>query len=168
MRGGEQDASLASYQQAWELTNSTNLAVKLINNLDQLDRQREALLFLRQWVEASPEDSRVHLAGAMVYQQRNLPTQAMALYEKVYLVAPDNVIALNNLAWLYQDDNPDRALELSRRAAELAPENADVLDTYGFILLQRGDRQQALEMLQKASSLAPDNASITEHLNAAQ
>ena len=71
---------------------------------------------------------------------------------------------LNNLAWIYQDSQPARALELAARAAELFPENADILDTYGWILLKQNQREQAIQMLERALELAPDSESIAEHL----
>ena len=77
-------------------------------------------------------------------------------------------MALNNLAWLYQDSEPERSIELATRAAELYPDNADVLDTYGWILLKQNDREHATQVLERALELAPESTAIAEHLEQAR
>ncbi|MDY6930003.1 MAG: hypothetical protein SWN10_23370, partial [Pseudomonadota bacterium] len=71
---------------------------------------------------------------------------------------------LNNLAWLLREDDSARALELANRASEFAPDNAAVLDTYGWILHLSGKHIEAKEVIAKALAIAPDNAEIRAHL----
>ena len=61
-----------------------------------------------------------------------------------------NVIALNNLAYLLARDNPDEAVKLAQQAVELAPENADVQDTLGWVYYRKGLYSAALPYLQAA------------------
>ena len=77
---------------------------------------------------------------------------------------PDNVLALNNLAFLYSQQNDPRALELAKKAYEKAPESAAILDTYGYILIKQGQPKEGLPILEKAASLAPKANDIQFHL----
>ena len=49
-----------------------------------------------------------------------------------------------------------------------APNSASSLDTYGWILLDRGQAKQAVDVLKRASALAAENQDISYHLAAAQ
>ena len=85
-------------------------------------------------------------------------------YEQVISRQPNNVAALNNLAWLLRENDSTRAMELAGRARDLAPDNAAVLDTYGWILHLSGNHSEAKKVLRKALQLAPDNVEIKAHL----
>ncbi|MCH8506991.1 MAG: tetratricopeptide repeat protein, partial [Ectothiorhodospiraceae bacterium] len=81
--------------------------------------------------------------------------------------ARPNAARKNNLAWGYSQIGDDRALPTAREAYELAPDNAAVMDTLGWIELKEGNAQRAVELLSEASSKAPDNAEIRYHYGAA-
>ena len=62
--------------------------------------------------------------------------EAMAQWFERMLGAQNaNPVVLNNLAWLYHEAEDARALPTARRAYELAPEQPEIMDTYGWILL---------------------------------
>ena len=91
---------------------------------------------------------------------------ALRRYEK--LADSGNPIALNNLAWLYNERGDARAVEVARRAAEVAPDNPDVLDTLGWVLVQQGgDPEEAVRMLRRSAELNPENPSVQYHLGVA-
>ena len=54
---------------------------------------------------------------------------ALQSFEQAIEKNGNNVIALNNAAWLMKESNPKKARELIDRALEIAPGNADVRDT---------------------------------------
>ncbi|NWO07967.1 MAG: tetratricopeptide repeat protein [Alteromonadaceae bacterium] len=89
-------------------------------------------------------------------------------YQRVLEHQPDNITALNNLAWLLKDTNANEALAMIRQAGELAPNNALVADTHGWILHLTGDHSGAVTVLEKALALAPDNEEIAHHLEQAR
>ncbi len=158
------NAALESFQRAWSMQKSTSTGIKLHQTLSALERPQDAAQLLEEWLEATPEDGAANLLKAMTLQQEGQDAQAIDHYEIAIQTQPDNMILLNNLAWLYQDSQPARALELAARAAELFPEIPDVLDTYGWILHKQGNSQLAIETLQKALELSPDSEAIAEHL----
>jgi len=121
---------------------------------------------LTEWLAQHPQDAMVRLTLAEHYQQAGNRRAAIAEYEQATQVWP-GAPALNNLAWLYYETQDPRALDLARRAYEAAPENADISDTYGWILLESGKMEEALVILEAAAKAAPGVAEIQYHYAAA-
>jgi Tfp pilus assembly protein PilF len=61
-------------------------------------------------------------------------------------------MALNNLAWLYQQAHDPRAEPTAKRAFELAPNVSAIADTYGWILVEAGRSAEALPILERAAN----------------
>ena len=57
-----------------------------------------------------------------------------------------------------------KAREFAERAVSIAPGNASIADTLGWILLAQGDTEKALNQLQAASAALPGNPDIRYHL----
>jgi Flp pilus assembly protein TadD len=72
---------------------------------------------------------------------------------------------LNNLAWILRDEPNEEAVALANRAANLAPGNPAVLDTYGWVLFRAGYVDDAREVLEEALALDPGNTDIEQHLS---
>jgi Tfp pilus assembly protein PilF len=90
--------------------------------------------------------------------------QAIAHYETSLKQNPKNLLALNNLAWLYQQSHDPRAASTAEQAYKLQPDNPAVADTLGWILIERGDVKRGLELTRKALAKAPEAAEIRYHL----
>ncbi len=103
---------------------------------------------------------------ALVLNETGRYAQAAALYRRVLSMAPGYFPAMNNLAYYYagRGGNPALGLYLAARANALAPNDANVLDTYGFALLKNGKASEALKSLERSYSLLPSNPSIVYHL----
>src|SRR5206468_11377315 len=76
---------------------------------------------------------------------------------------PNDAVALNNLAWIYQVRGDKRARQTAHRAYMIAPTPASG-DTLGWILVSDGEAAKALPVLQGAAVARPDNASVKYHL----
>jgi Flp pilus assembly protein TadD len=70
------------------------------------------------------------------------------------------------MAWIHavQGRNLDEAIVLARRARDLAPDAAGVLDTLGFVHYRRAEYDKAEPALRRAAELASGNATIHYHL----
>lgn len=96
------------------------------------DRQAEQA---RAWIEAclaeEPDAPLLLLQRAELLALRNDLAGAAADYERVLAAEPRNVIALNNLAWIWAADprTADQALELVARATREVGLTGDLLDT---------------------------------------
>ena len=150
---------------AWQKYPSDSAAEKLYKVLGALGDSDSQGKHLSNWLEVLPSSSLATLYQAIVYQQTMQKTKAALAYEKVLEKQPENVMALNNLGWIYFEKNDDRSVPTLKKAAELAPSNAAVLDSYGWVLASTGQREEGLKYLQKAHKLAPDEAEIKAHLD---
>lgn len=152
------------YEQAFAINKSGLLMTKLHTSLRQSGKEKEASSRLAQWLKENPSDSstRMYLAGTYLAEKQN--KAAIEQYQTVLLQDPKYVPALNNLAWLYQQEKDPRALEVAEKANLLVPDNSAILDTLGWILIEKGDTTRGLPILQKATTLAPEAAEIRYHL----
>lgn len=121
---------------------------------------------LSDWLKEHPDDAAVRLAYASTLHQSGKRAQAVNEYEQVLKAQPGSVLALNNLAWLYFEDGDARAVELAERAYDRAPERAEIIDTYGWLLIKNGRLEQGLSLLEKAAKRSPENGDIRYHLAA--
>ncbi len=123
----------------------------------------EAESLLQAWLKDHPNDGPIlHQLGSLYVSSGN-DDGAVEMYERLLVESPDDVIALNNLAWLYREAEQDRALELASRAVELAPGHGAVTDTYAMVRYHRGEYSEALAANQKALESAPDNPQLLYH-----
>jgi tetratricopeptide (TPR) repeat protein len=81
----------------------------------------------------------------------------MAQYEEAVKLDSNLAVAKNNLAYLMAEDgkNLDRALDLAQEAKSQLPENANVADTLGWVLLKKGIPEAAIGYLQEAEGGFP-------------
>lgn len=124
-----------------------------------------AAAVLRQWLTAHPKD----IAAAQILASLDISASRLDLAEAelhtVLALQPDNVPALNNLAWIYQKHGDARAGALATRAYMLAP-GPQTADTLGWILTQKGADAAGVALLRSANS-ATANPQIRYHLAAA-
>ena len=97
-----------------------------------------------------------------IYQKNGESEKAKKTYEKILTLSPNSIVALNNLAWLYSEEekDPDKAYELAQQARNQHPDNGAVADTLGWILHKRGDDRRSLALLREAATKIPDNGEI--------
>ncbi|MBT6276401.1 MAG: tetratricopeptide repeat protein, partial [Chromatiales bacterium] len=106
----------------------------------------------------------IRLGLATLQQGGGDKSNAARGYEAILDQAPDNVVALNNLAWVYQEFEDKRAIEYAKRAYQLAGSSPVVADTYGWFLVLDGNLQQGLNVLKRAAEGAPLSMEIRYHL----
>jgi len=120
--------------------------------------------FLNEWLQQLPKSIHANLHKALLLQELGENKQALVHYETILQYQPNQVTSLNNAAWLYFQFADPRAIKLAKKAYNLAPNNANVLDTYGWILFNSGDVNKAREILITANKLAPNDSNISAHL----
>ena len=102
-------------------------------------------------------------------------SQAVEEYERAVREGDQTGVAANNLAWIYAEQNTklDRALQLAESAVKYAPQNPAVLDTLGYVYLQRREYTSAVNVLETAARISAMSqtadardtaASIRKHL----
>ena len=116
-----------------------------------------------KWLRAHPKDAlmRAYL-GERALKKADYKTAAK-YYQALVGLQPENIVFLNNLAWLSGEIGDPRALAYAEKAAQIAPSNASVLDTLGTLQVKKGDVKPGVENLRQAATLAPNHADIRLH-----
>ena len=157
------ELAIKSYLDAWNRRPNEQLGSKLYSLLEQSNKSK-ATEFLEHWLKNNPES-----INALLVASRNLLiagnfNAAIPQMKTIREKAPDNVVNLNNLAWSLQQIKDPQATTIAQEAYALAPDNANVADTYGWILYQNGSIEESRRILQKAAALDPGNTEIQQHL----
>lgn len=132
----------------------------LAEQIYQVNGKVDALVFLEEHLEKFPSHvhARTQLANLLKGSQ---PQKAKEEYKVLLTYAPQNVIALNNLALIaYADNQFDIAEKHIDAAVKIAGNIPDVLDSAATIKLKVGKTSQAIELIKKAHNMAPRNNSI--------
>ena len=129
--------------------------------------EKNTVATLKNWLAENPNDEQASLFLGSLYQQSTDNQQAIEKYEATLKLNPDNVVALNNLVWLYLDSDPDKAVSLARRAHALAPDSPEVMDTLGWVLVQQKNLEEGLAYLEPARKAGGHIPGIRYHYAAA-
>jgi tetratricopeptide (TPR) repeat protein len=100
----------------------------------------------------------LYLRGLVHERAGDIPA-AEADFRAILEMDPENTTALNALGYTLADrtDRYDEAYELIVRAYEQRPDDAAIVDSYGWVLYRLGRLEEALEQLQRAYQLLPDS-----------
>ena len=101
------------------------------------------------------------------YHQLNNKEKTYETYNKILRYDPDNVYVLNNYAYYLSLDNQelDKALEMSAKTIKAEPKNATYLDTYAWVLYKLGRYQEAKKYMDKVFKYDKNpNGANYEHL----
>lgn len=164
----KKDEGIALYLQSWGAKPMETVAEQIFNYYQKAGDKAKAEEFLEKWIAYNPESRTASLMMAVTAQGKKDNEQALTWYEKSVELNPNMPAALNNLAWMYYERKDPRAIEYAKKAYDLAPNTAPIADTYGWILVEKGDLVRGIELLNKAAQLDPDNKEIQEHLKEAQ
>ena len=165
-REGNPQAALREYQSAAAATPSEDLAIKIAAMRHALNAP-DPDASLRAWLQHAPRDEQARVALAQNLQNEGNRGAAMKEYETVLAANPNDLVALNNLAWLKLEAGDDAsALTLARKAYALAQSSPFVADTFGWALVKTGNAADAVPVLRGAHGTAPRDLSI--HLHYAQ
>jgi tetratricopeptide (TPR) repeat protein len=112
-----------------------------------------------QWLMGEARQRRTHdlvMHLADLEEMKHNFHDAEDLYREVLKTQPDNVVAMNNLAWVMAHYKPNtEALELVQRAITIAGPLADLLDTRAKVYLSLGRSAEAIQDLEDAINEAP-------------
>jgi tetratricopeptide (TPR) repeat protein len=98
--------------------------------------------------------------GNLYLETQQYP-KAVEVYRAMIDQAPDDAIALNNLAYVYTDymKDPKKGIPFAERAAEIAPDNseikASILDTLGYAYFLTGEIDRAQLTLDESIRVDP-------------
>jgi len=143
---------------------STDMAARLHGVLrGGAAKAAEADRFAATWSKDRPQDAGFQRYLGDVALRERKPAEAEAKYRQALRVAPNDPLAMNNLAYLLASQKKPGALVLAQKAAELLP-NAAVLDTLALAQSEEGQMPAAVETMKKALALAPNEPALQLNL----
>ena len=156
--------AIKAYEITYSMAKNAALLIKLHMAYEFAGKVGEGDARVAQWLKAAPDDAVVRLFAAEGALRRGVYKDAITHFEWLRQTQPDNVRVLNNLAWSYYQVKDTRALETAERAYKVAPDNAVVADTLGWLLVEQGNTGRGIGLLEKAAKVAPKNPEIGYHL----
>ncbi|MGD9789475.1 MAG: tetratricopeptide repeat protein [Phycisphaerales bacterium] len=81
-------------------------------------------------------------------------------------LVPEEATMANNLAYVLSENlnRPEEALPYAQRAVEAAPNQPEILDTYGAVLIKKGDLEKAIAQLKHCLELEQSPPSLAAAL----
>ncbi len=145
---------------------SARLLVKLHGALVQSGKKDRAAVVVSEWVSKNPKDVAIRSYLAEFATIDKDFQGAIRYYKELLAAQPKNPMLLNNLAWVADQVKDPKALFYAEEANTLAPNSPAIMDTLGWMLVQRGETGRGVELLEKASKGAPQ--ALTIRLNFAR
>ena len=162
-RRGDQAAALAYLERAYEANPSTRTVTALTAYGATTGDTDKALSAVREWLERNPEDVQARMALAELLYTSDRRGEALAQWEAVLDLNPQNTTALNNLAWALREEEPGKALQYAARASELSPESPNALDTLAVVQYHNQQYHQASRTINRALAASPDTPAFLYH-----
>jgi tetratricopeptide (TPR) repeat protein len=164
MASGQGPAGEAKLRRAIELDPNNLVAYQaLARYLLGSNRVQEGIATYESAVQQQPTSAPLQFTLATLYEGVGRRADAVPHYEEAVKLDPNLAIAKNNLAYLMADEgkNLDRALDLAQEAKAKLPENGNIADTLGYVLLKKGIPEAAIAYLQEAeASFKPGEADL--------
>lgn len=138
----------------------------------QVDRSDDALATFQKGVEQVTEKTDKKLVSDFyqmigdLYHEKKEDLLAYAAYDSSLVYNPDNIATLNNYAYFLSLERKDldRAEEMSYKTVKAEPQNSTYLDTYAWILFEKGRYTEAKLYIDDAmKNEEMPSAAVTEH-----
>jgi Flp pilus assembly protein TadD len=162
-RNGKAGDAIALLGKAQAANPSKPVAFKLAELNERNKDVKRAVAVMEEWAKAHPDDGETRLALAQLYSRARNYGLAQAQFEKLAVERPNDIIVLNNLAWIYGRANDPRARKMAEKAYQLAPKAPAIADTLGWIMTAQGDAPNAMKYLQVALGGLPNNPDVQYH-----
>lgn len=164
MHGKQFSEAANAYNKALSLGAAALPNIKLHQALVAQGKEKDAEIAMAKWLKTAPTDIEARIYMADLSMKRKDLKAAAAQYESVLQLQPNQVLAMNNLAYVYQQTKDSRGLALAEKLIVLQPDLPAIQDTVAMILLDAGQTQRALELLKKATTHSPEQGDIRMHL----
>jgi tetratricopeptide (TPR) repeat protein len=128
-------------------------------------RHVEAYAFLARMLEVRPDDPELLYETALAAEKLGYLDVMERHLQRVIALKPDSAQGYNALGYSFADRNMrlDEAAQLIDKAVSLAPDDAAILDSKGWLLFRQGNPTAAVESLRMAFAKMPDGE-IAAHL----
>lgn len=152
------DTAIASARTALERGKTSNLAARVHVLYVMAGRRADSDRFVAEWERDHPNDADFQFELAVLaLASKNMP-EAESRLRKVLSVKQNDVMALNNLAWVLAEQGKPGAVGFAQRAQQLQPESPTLMDTLASAYAAENRLTEAIEWQRKAITLTPGAA----------
>lgn len=108
----------------------------------------------------------IFFARGVSYERNKQWPEAENDFLKSLELNPEQPDVLNYLAysWVEQNIKLDESIKMLEKALEQRPNEAHIIDSYGWALFRLGKYEEAAFQLEKALEISPSDAAINDHL----
>lgn len=160
---GDNETALRLLESILEREPAAGNVIALATHKNSVGDVQGAIEQLQRWVVSHPKDVGVREKLAEIYGRNNQLGGVIYQYRKILETDPDNVIALNNLAWNLRNEDPKEALKFVLQARKLSPESSSILDTLAIVQLKNDNLVEARRSIEHALRIAPNNPEFRLH-----
>lgn len=164
MRHKQFGQAIAAYGAAFSKSRTSKQAQRLFRARWSSGDRTAAVDGLDAWIKTNPKDLRTRRVLALAHLKVGNTDLAINHHEALAEMSPQDVVILNNLASLYHRRGDKRAYDYAKRAYDLAPNQPQTIDTYGWMLVQKGDVEQGLRLLRNAQARSDSQPEIGYHI----
>lgn len=114
---------------------------------------------LRLMFADRPRDIQIVGTLAVLMQTQGRDDEAAEFYRRAIEIKPDDVVSMNNLAWIICENQGRHAeaVELAEKGLALAPEYIDLIDTRGVAYYRMGRFDDAIRDFSECIKLYPED-----------
>lgn len=164
MRHKQFEQAIAAYDAAFTKSPTSKQAQRLFRARWSSGDRAAAVDGLDAWIKTNPKDLRTRRILALAHLKVGNTDLAINHHEALAEMSPRDVVILNNLASLYHRRGDKRSYDYAKRAYDLAPNQPQTIDTYGWMLVQKGDVEQGLRLLRNAQARSDSQPEIGYHI----
>lgn len=152
---GKPDDALKQFSKAAKAGAEPAASLRVVALLDRTNRGASGDVEMANSLRRFPEDASVLGYAAQRALAQGKAEKAVELLQKIAAKNPRSPVLLNDLAWAQIQAKQAQAIDNATKAAQLMPDNPNVLDTLGMAQALIGRPEQAIASLRTAVNLAP-------------
>jgi len=154
---GDHAGALQAYAAAKQLDPQATSIDMAMARLDLADSKNDtARQILTRIIQADSNNAEAYMWMGTLEERAGSFDAAISDYRKVLSIDSNNVMALNNLAFLLaehgQAQQLDEALKLAQQVRALVPKSGNIDDTMGWVYYKKGIYPSAIQQLEDAVS----------------
>jgi tetratricopeptide (TPR) repeat protein len=136
-------------------TTTPQAVARMLSGVSDSEARSTAEHILRDVLEGNSECFDAMSALGTLLQTMGRSADAETLYQRILKAQPQNLVVINNLAWILCEERNKykEALDLSQEGLKVAPEYTDLIDTRGVAYYRLGQIDRAVQDFRKCIEL---------------
>jgi len=165
-KGTLEEALKAAGEAILRKKDAPELYVFLASLYDEKKDSAQAEKILRKGLGIIPKSAEILYSLGVLLEKTGRFDESIQQMRRILTFDPDHADSLNFIGYSYADRGVhlNEAEEMIKRALQLKPGNAYIIDSLGWVYFRKSSMDQAIQYLSEAARLQPDDVAIAEHL----